>query len=215
MCLVNHHFIKQVFFHAQPDLYAMVDGWRCLDSSRLHVYTTSVNIKSRGVVKHCLQVWGQLPTSGECPHVTDVLSRYLIQIILMIIGLGDWWGPALRARGRTSQTAKHHQCQGGRLPWSCSSVISCPGAGLARRHASCGQISGDMTDANYTDKLNTATSHHHTMHRGVHRQYGYLYHCAGLDQHSDQQQCSGMIQNHYQLHCHSNLHKCTFSSFGI
>ena len=36
MCLVNHHFIKQVFFHAQPDLYAKVDGWRCLDSSRLH-----------------------------------------------------------------------------------------------------------------------------------------------------------------------------------
>ena len=132
----------------------------------------------------------------------------------MIIGLGDWWGPALRARGRTSQTAKHHQCHGGRLPWSCSSVISCPGAGLAARHSSCGQISGDMTDANYTDKLNTATSHHHTMHRGVHRQYGYLYHCAGLDQHSDQRQCSGMIQNHNQLHCHSNSINAHFQALA-
>ena len=126
--------IKQVFFHAQPDLYEMVDSCRCLDSSLF------VNIKSRGIVKHCLQVWGQLPTSGECPHVTDVLSRYLIQIILMIIGFGDWWGPALRARGRTSQTAKHHQCHGGRLPWSCSPEISCPGPGLALRHASCPDI---------------------------------------------------------------------------
>ena len=127
---------KQGF--SQPDLYAMVDGWRSLNSSSS--LWTLVNIKSRGIVKHCLQVWGQLPTSGECPHVTDVLSRYLIQIILMIIGFGDWWGPALRARGRTSQTAKHHQCHGGRLPWSFPSVISCPGPGLALRHASCPDI---------------------------------------------------------------------------
>ena len=58
------------------------------------------------------------------------------------------------------------------------------------------QISGDMTDANYTDKLNTATSHHHTMLGGVHRQYGYLYHCAGLDQHSFQ---PGMLRDDSKL----------------
>ena len=32
--------IKQVFFHAQPDLFALVDGWRCLDSSLLTLVNT-------------------------------------------------------------------------------------------------------------------------------------------------------------------------------
>ena len=134
-CMVNHQasiFPRQ----ARP----VCDGWMLMMLWLFTFTLKSVNLKSRGIVRHCLQVWGQLPTSGECPHVTDVLSRYLIQIILMIIGLGDWWGPALRARGRTSQTAKHHQCHGGRLPWSFSSVISCPGPGLALRHASCPDI---------------------------------------------------------------------------